>query len=208
MNHKNSHIVLVHDERVPEDLLDDFCLNVKARSLKFDRVKNPAIGPYATLEYFVFPAVALLILKPYFDGFMAEAGREHYVLLRNGLKNLWKRLFGRERKFRFAMMTASREKKLRHSASFSIYTISDAGYKVKFLIKDGCSEDEFSSSIDAFLDFIEAYHHHSPLKGCTISLDIERPMGGHILVEYDKISKSLKIVDPIPTKNELERSRT
>ena len=206
MNPENAHIVLVHDEGVPPALLEDFYLNVNVDSLNFKRVKNSASGPYATLEWFIVPAIAIFLLKPYFDGFMEEAGRDHYIVLRDQLRKLWKKLFSKERSFRFAVMTGSGEKKLRYSALFSVYTISDNGHKIKLLINHGCSEDEFTSSIDAFLDFIEAYHRQIPLEGDPISQSVERPIGGHILVEYDKNSKSLKVIDPMLTTSGSEKS--
>lgn len=195
---EDSHIFLIHDEQVPEKLLDQFCSDVKADSLHLQRVKRPGPGHQASLEWFVFPAIAVLILKPYFDGFMAEAGKDHYFVLRRALKSLWKKIFGKDREFRVAIITSSGEKKQKYSSSFSIYTVSDNGHKIKFLLRDDCSEDEYIASIDAFLDFIESHHYRDLSNDCGITLDFERNVGGQILIEYDRNSKSLRIVNPVP----------
>lgn len=198
MINEDSHILLIHDEQVPEKLVDKFCSDLKADFLHLQRVTRPGQGPQASLEWLVLPAIAVLILKPYFGGFMAEAGRDHYFVLRRSLKRFWKKIFGKDREFRVAIITSSGEKKQRYSTSFSIYTVADNGHKIKLLFRDDCSEDEYVASIDAFLDFIESYHNRDLLNDCGITLDFEKDVGGQILVEYDRNSKSLRIVNPVP----------
>ena len=194
MPEQNSHIALVQHDRVPASLLDEFCARVNADSLNFERISRPEPRPLAGIEWLAFPAIAVFILKPYFEGFMKEAGKNHYLVLNKALKALWGKLFSNDRSFRVAIVTASGEKTLEYSMLFAVYATVDNGRLMKLLIREDCSEDEYSASIDAFLNFIESYHSRNP--GEQQAIDRDRKSGSVTLVEYDGKSKSLRIVNP------------
>lgn len=193
---KDAHLVLVYDEQVPQDFLDDFCLDLKAESLDFRRQSLPPRGPQASLDMWaIATALTLYFLEPYFHGFMEEAGRDHYVLLKEKIKKLWGRLFGKNKDFHYVVFTSSGEKKLEYSLLFSIYAEIDNGRKIKFLIRENCSKDDFTAGIDAFFELIESYHSDVPYEG--IDLDSEKDYWGIILIEFDPETKSLRVLDPI-----------
>ena len=127
---------------------------------------------------------------------MNEAGRDHYVVLKKALKALWEKLFSNNRDFRVAIVTVSGEKKLEYSMLFAIYTIVDNGHLMKLLIREDCSEDEYTASIDAFLSFVESYHSRKPDEKQAIDLGCEEKIGRVTLVEYDGETKSLRLVNP------------
>ena len=83
------HIALLHHSEVPAALLDEFCANVNVDSLRLERVSRPEPSPQMSIEWLAFPAIAILLLKPYFDSFLKEAGRDHYYGLKKALKSLW-----------------------------------------------------------------------------------------------------------------------
>ena len=113
-------------------------------------------------------------MKSYFDGFLKEAGKDHYVVLRTTLKGLWNHFFKKDRNFRVAVLTAKGEMKQEYSLLFSIYAEIDNKKKVKFLIREGCSEENYAKGIDAFLDLIESYHMDDSSKEVDIDLDGEK----------------------------------
>ena len=41
---EKTHIALIHDERVPKELLDKFCTDVNSESLDFKRAERPEQG--------------------------------------------------------------------------------------------------------------------------------------------------------------------
>ena len=136
-------------------------------------------------------------MKPYFDGFLNEAGKDHYVVLRTTLKGLWNHFFKKDRNFRVAVLTAKGEMKQEYSLLFSIYAEIDNKKKVKFLIREGCSEENYAKGIDAFLDLIESYHMDDSSKEVDIDLDGEKDNWGQILIEFDTEMKCLRVLDPI-----------
>lgn len=194
----NPHITLLHHGQVPAEILDEFCTSVDLATLRFERISRSVPSPQMGVEWLAFPAIAVFLLKAYFQGFMNEAGKDHYHVLRRALKALWGKLFSKDRKFQFAIVTASGVKKLEYSMLFAIYAEIDDGNLVKLLIREDCSEDEYNASVEAFLDFVKSYHSEKPNDKYTINLNSEGGNGNITLVTYDVKSKSLRNVNPAP----------
>ena len=194
---KDTQLLLVHHERVPSDVLDQFCSDIDADSLDFRREILPPGGLHAGLEILLFPAVALLLLKPYFEGFLQEAGRDHYVVLKKAIKSTWSHFFGKHDRIRLVRVTADGVEEAERSLSFSIYGEIDGGRRVKLLFPEDCSEDEYSAAIDAFLELLECYHLGARDAPPRISLDDEKEYWGLVLIEFDPRTKSLRVLDPI-----------
>lgn len=195
MPNDNSHIALIRHDRVPARLLDEFCADINVESLNLERISRADPGPQMGIEWLAFPAIALFVLKPYFESFMKEAGKDHYLVLKEALQALWGRLFSKDRDFRVAAVTVSGEKKLKYSMLFAIYTTVDDGHLLKLLIREDCSEEEYFASIEAFLNFVESYHSQEPKEKQAIDPSWEKKGGGITLVEYEGKSKSLRIVN-------------
>ena len=194
----NPHIALLHYSEVPTGILDEFCTSVNVDSLRLERVSRPGSSPQMGIEWLAFPAIAVFLLKPYFDSFMKEAGKDHYYVLKSALKALWGTIFSKDRKFRAIIVTASGVKKLEYSMLLAIYAAIDDGKLVKLLIPEECSEEEYSASIEAFLDFVEAYHSGKSENEIVINLKSQGGSGNITLVAYDGKSKSLRNVDIRP----------
>ena len=188
------HIALLHYSEVPAGLLDEFCASVNVDSLRLERVSRPSPGPQNSIEWLASSAIAVFLLKPYFDSFLQEAGKDHYYVLKRALKSLWGKLFSKDRKFQAAIVTASGVKKLKYSMLFAVYAAFDDGKLVKLLIPEECSEDEYSATIEAFLDFVESCHSENSESKIAINLSPERGSGNIVLVAYDKERKSLRKV--------------
>ena len=154
----NPHLALLHHSEVPAGLLDEFCTSVSVDSLRFERVSRPEPCPQMGIEWLAFPAIAVFLLKPYLDSFMKEARKDHYHVLKRALKALWGQLSSKDQEFRVAIVTASGVKNLEYSMLFAIYAAFDDGKLLKLPIPEECSEEEYSASIEAFLDFVESYH--------------------------------------------------
>ena len=202
----NTQIALLHHNEVPAELLDEFCASVG--SFRFERVSLPEPGPQMGMEWLAFPAIAVFLLKPYFDSFMKEAGKDHYHVLKKALNALWGQLFSKDREFQFAVVTASGVKKLDYSMMFAIYARIDDGRVVKLLIPEECSEEEYSASIEAFLAFVESYHSRTSRDEITVNLNPAIGSGNIVLIAYDKNSKSLRNVDirPKPSTGKIDDS--
>ena len=206
MTDTKPHIALLHHSEVPAGLLDEFCASANADSLRLERVSPPEPSPQAGIEWLAFPALAIFLLKPYFDSFLQEAGKDHYYVLKRALKSLWGNLFSKDRKFQATIVTASGVKEPEYSMLFAVYAAFDDGKLVKLLIPENCSEDEYSATIEAFLDFVESRHSENSESNIAINLSPERGSGNIALVAYDKESKLLRKVSIRPDSHGGENS--
>lgn len=194
---KRPHLLLGYDEQVNfAESLAEFCSEIECETLSFQKEKLPSRGPQSSPEVFIFTCVVLFVLKSYFEGFLNEAGKHHYTVLRMALKKQWKHFFHKDRKLQAGIFTVHGEIKPKYSLIFSMYSEIDNGKKVKFLIRDHCSRDEFEEGIDAFLDLIEQYHSRISPKKLDIDLDSEKDYGGYIFIEFDTGTNSLRVLDP------------
>ena len=199
MPDKNSHIVLFHCEGVPASLLDDFCKDMKSNSFNVERVSRPDPRVQAGIEWLALPFVSVFLLKPYFEGFMNEAGKDHYHALKQAFRSLWQKLFSENCDFRVVKMTASGERKTKYSMLFAIYAPVEEGHLLKLLIREECSIEEFSESLELFLKVVDTYHSQEREVTSGIDLESERVSDSITLLEYDSESCSLRIVDPRPS---------
>lgn len=87
-------IALAYTNRVPADALAEFRRLVEANGLGLKVERPEEDGPYAALEWLIPTALIVFIGKAYFEAFLKEMGKDHYALLKAGLKLLNSRLLG------------------------------------------------------------------------------------------------------------------
>ncbi len=179
-------------------MFDQFSETVENESLNLKRQSVPSQGPQNSLVLLSLPAIALMIAAPYFAGFLNEAGKDHYKILKNAILQLWhylrKKLTNDNDDFKFQLMTSKGEFKTEYSMLFSIYTQTNNGIRVKFLIRNDWSEKESEAAIEAFLNLLISYYvsHEQP----SVDLDNEKDFGGIILISFDIQTRSLHVIHP------------
>ena len=191
---KEPHLLFIHDEELPLEIPDQFSQNIHVESLNFHRHSLPSRGPQGSLELLGFTAIVLLIVKPYFEGFLKEAGKDHYNILKREIQNLWRKLTKGNDNFQFVVMTSEGEVKTEYSLLFSICTQINNDVIVKFLLREDWSENEYESAIDAFMKLIKSYH--SSDSQLSIDIDNERNYFKQILVTFDAETESLIVIHP------------
>jgi hypothetical protein len=87
-------IGLSYTTRISPDIFTEFERLVAAEGLGLHVEQREEDGPFAAFEWLVPTVVVLFIAKAYFDGFLKEMGKDHYALLKAGLKSLYSRLVG------------------------------------------------------------------------------------------------------------------
>ena len=76
---QESTLNLTFIERIDSDVL-------KSNELKLVQ-KQKAMGPSASLEWIVPSAIGVYLLKPYFESFLKEMGKDHYGVLKNWINS-------------------------------------------------------------------------------------------------------------------------
>ena len=148
----------------------------------------------------VTDAVVVFISKSYFDGFLKEAGKDHYHQLKRGLGKLVSRFTGTRTTLERDDPPNPGAQRIspRYSLVFSIYAELSDEVTVKLLLPIDFSAEESIAASNCFLNFVDAFHegrHEAvPLTG----LPTARPHGRTLLVTYNVVSQHLEIVNPGP----------
>ena len=155
-------------------------------------------GPFAGLEWLIPTAVIFFIGKAYVDGFVKEIGKDHYNLLKKALKTLWVKLVGPQSPALTIIGTAGKVRASpEYSLLFSLLAEAPDGLRFKLLIRSYASQDEYQATIDAFIDFLDAFHtgHLSP--ELVAEMKEIRVVGKTLLLAYDRVAKRMRPVDPL-----------
>jgi len=182
----------------PSSYFSEFIQQVSADGLTIsDEPIEARFGaPYAAMELLIPTAVTILIAKSYFDGFLKEAGKDHYHALKFALATLGKRLGTTK----WALVSSKGEVKRDkpYSLLFSVISRLDNGVTVKFLVRGDYSEADYTASIDAYLDLLQQLHV-GPIGADLSSQLAQAPITGNtLLVSYDNVTGRIDFVDPLP----------
>lgn len=157
---------------------------------------------YASLEWLVPTAAVVYLAKSYFDGFLKEAGKDHYNGLKKGVGALWVHFFGKERALTATAIAcppgkvASSEPK--YSLALSLVAEGAEGRTFKLLLAEASTKEELEDAVGKFQDFLAGFHAGEVEDAMAAQLRVKRPLGGIVLLAYDPVSDALQVVDPLP----------
>jgi hypothetical protein len=78
-------------------------------------------GPWASAEWYIPTAAMLYLAKGYFDGFLEEAGREHYHVVKKAIGSLWSAFFGEHPTVQVRIVTSTQaSQKADQAGTFSV----------------------------------------------------------------------------------------
>jgi hypothetical protein len=196
LSDSGTHLAIVQIDTVPEEFLRDFTTIVRTGGLSLLVQSRPSL-PYAGIEWFMPTALFVYIAKSYFESFLKEMGKDHYEVLKNGLRGLHKRVAGPDAlEVTFVSSADKVPREQPYSLFFSVVVEGPEGNRFKLLIPRPITEAEFGTAILAFLEFAEQLHSRKLEKGtATAIMDISK-IGGTVLMAFDTSEKRLKLIDP------------
>lgn len=190
------------EENLPGNFADELNRKIQFEGLDLRVESRPKMGPCASLEWLLPTAAILYISKSYFDGFLKEMGKDHYLLLKKGLNIAWKKFFSKEKVVNISLI-ASKEGKLseskKYSLAFSILAELDENHNIKFLFEDDLSDEAFNLRINLIFDLLKALNDNEPYDN-FLELEDIRPIGRTILIAFDEGKGKLVALDPVPRK--------
>lgn len=193
-------IAVSYEEQFPEEIISHFiseiaapCLDIKSEARESE--------PQAELEWLIPTADIIFIGKAYFDSFLKEMGKDHYHLLKRGIAALWKYFFGSERAANIKLVGTKGKisSTTLYSLSFSIMTDVLGEYRIKYLLKDNISEDDFEKAREKFFSFLEEISSGKLTPEIRQQLEKTIVVGRMIFLSYD--DGKLKVVNPLPKQN-------
>lgn len=132
--------------------------------------------PFAAQEWIIPSLIGVYVLKSYFDGFLKEAGKHHFLLLKNWLitnTEILKPITTQ------TVVAVGGENKIdpsnTQSKTFSIHSIILDGVTLKFLFDDNLSIEQWQTSSISALILLEDYFENKPNNQLEIMLTNAKP---------------------------------
>lgn len=194
------HLAISYTDDISTEVIDAVVDDLALPGLLVQKMPRPAGGAYAALEWLIPTIVSAYVTKSYFDGFLKEAGKDHYQLLKRGLKKLAAKFTGPDAE---RVTLISTRGKLdgsgpSYSRLYSVVGELNDGIVVKLLVPIEAGGDEVDCAVDAFLDFLWAVHSGTLGADAVNGLKDAKPVGKTLLVTFDSYSGGLRVVDPVP----------
>lgn len=192
------HLAVLHVDNIPLEYFSDFTDAVKAEGLELAVESRPSGIPYAGIEWLMPTAIAAYLAKPYFESFLKEMGKDHYGLVKEGLKKLYTRVASSKAPEVSLISTAGKVNKDQpYSLFFSVVFEGPQGSFFKLLIPRPIEKTEYETAITAFLDFALQVNFGKLDEHAAIKFKEATPTGRTTLVVYDKTTKRIKPVNPL-----------
>lgn len=194
-------IRLRYVDSISGELLQPLVDAVSDAGIRLSVECRPQPGPFASLEWYVPTAAVLFLAKSYFDGFLKEAGKDHYAAVKKGLGAVWSVFFGDDRAVRISIVTSGVKKATRggtYSLGLSVAAEAGRGECFKLLILEASTQEELESAIGTFLAFVERFHDKTLETRQLEELATITRLGNVFAVTYDRETHEIVILDPRP----------
>ena len=185
------HLALMHADTIPPEYVADFTETVRADRLELAVQARPFGGPYAALEWMMPTVIVAYLAKPYFESFLKEMGKDHYGLVKDGLKKIYARVAGPKAP-EISLVSSSGKvgKEQPYSLFFSVVIEAPDGRRFKLLIPRPITESEYELAIGAFLQFADQLYERGLDERFSKALEAIRHPSQTVLVAYDVTEKS------------------
>lgn len=198
---KPSHVAISYTNSVPQDVFTGFIQIVSTDNLDLRVESREQGGPFAAIEWLIPTAVIVYISKSYFDSFLKEMGKDHYSLLKTGLRTLHGKLVGPSVPKVDLISSAGKVlSEQQYSLRYSILADASGGVRFKLLIQPNVSLEEYDEILASFLTFLEAYHSGTLDPRSLEIIEGTRVVGRMLLLMFNFDSRAIEPVDPIPNR--------
>lgn len=149
------HIAIEFPDYFPEDF-GDLLTNGIENELLDIRVLRKEPTAWAASEWIVPGLIAVYVLKPYFESFLKEAGKDHYTLLKTKINDI----LSKSKKMEVNTITsAGTTQKLNssntQSKAISVFIQTKQGIVVKLLYDNNLDIETWQESTNDFLRLVE-----------------------------------------------------
>lgn len=192
------HLIISYIDTFPLESFERFRSDVEIPRLKLLLEPRPQ-EVFAGIEWLLPTAVVVYIAKSYFESFLKEMGKDHYVLFKSAIDKLGRKILGREAPRIGIIHTKGKidQESPKYSLAFSVIAEVEAHVRVKLLFDVSLSEGDYAYALQEFLNWLEHLQSGvsslASLKGFS---DI-RTISGTVLIVFNKEEKRLEVIDPL-----------
>lgn len=169
----NTQIVLFTSEQMPDILLDNMIAPIKDKGISYDVIKIPQGVAYNAFEWIIPTAVATFLLKPFFESFLKEAGKDTYLLFKEWIKNT--AINSRSIEVKLITSKQSTEKlnkSYTQSLSYSAAFQTKGGKLIKVLFDDTLDDEFWVMAIEKMFDNISDHYENYPNDKISKAIEI------------------------------------
>lgn len=160
---ENTHLIISYPENIPQEIVDIEISELNPNnifSVKIVRQKNEL---YAAFEWIVPTFLATYILKPYFESFLSEAGKDHYKYLKEFSRKMLTR--GKKTEAKLIAATQSTQKlssNYTQSLAVSIGAEMVTRRKVKLLFDNNLELIDWENALEEFISYMLDHYENFP----------------------------------------------
>tara|TARA_R110000823_G_scaffold315288_1_gene446478 strand:+ start:2904 stop:3488 length:585 start_codon:yes stop_codon:yes gene_type:complete len=180
------HIGISYQEDIPQDFIDEFSATVSDPRLQL-KIESRSRGFYASIEWALPTLVIAYLAKPYFEGFLQEAGKDHYQALKKGILQLARRLYGKH--------PERRERK--RSLLFSTIVSLQDGRSLKFVFPEGVSLEKYEVAVDSMYSLLSEHFQMYPSDSITEIAEKLSTPSRSLYFEFDPEQEIWTLLDPL-----------
>ena len=165
-------LVFIYPDSFSQEIIDEELSEIRSKNLDL-RILKRDNGAFAAFEWVIPTAFAVYILKPYFDSFLSEAGKDHYNLLKNCLNKFIKK--GKQTQ---ATLIASSHSPDKLSKTYSQSLIISIEFQtinnrhIKLLFDDKLEFTDWQVALNQMLDLLDKNFASYP--NDTLTQEIEK----------------------------------
>lgn len=193
---ENLHLVFVYPKSFPQQVIEEELSEVDEANLQF-QVARQENSTYAAMEWIVPTFFATYLLKPYFEAFLQEAGKDHYEIV----KSVCKKMLAKGKAIKSQLVSASKSThklsgNYTQSHTVSITFQTKTGRQVKMLFDDNLELNDWEKAFDEFSGYILEHYENFPVDSFSNQIkDLSPKQYYSIYVKIDPITKQLEFHD-------------
>jgi len=190
------HIGIIYPNYFPEDFGEVVTSDFKHEKLNlYLEREEPKI--WSSVEWAIPGIIATYILKPYFEAFLKEAGKDHYNLLKKGLNKLLKlNKNAPVETLTSSMSTKKVDKENTQSKAISIHIEIKDGRKLKLLFDNELEVEDWTNGLENILDRVQNHYLEFPNDELTLKLEpLEKDPRFQIFAIMNKETKEWEFLD-------------
>ena len=189
-------IILVYPDHFSAEFGDSIIQDVGHKDLQAKVVMEPP-RILACAEWFVPGAIAAYILKPYFEAFLTEAGKDHYQVLKSTLAKLLRT--AKLISVRTIVPSTSKNKlnpSNTQSKAFSVYFQLKSGLTVKLMFDNNLPVEVWIAALEDMMVLVEDHYSTYPDDELTARLNTVYKKGDEdYFAIIDQETKTWKILN-------------
>lgn len=159
---ENFHITISYLENLNDIQIENEINEINSDGLNIRIKTRPSLVVYNSIDWIIPTAIVAYIGKSYFDGYLKEMGKEHYLSLK-----IWLKKFANKyRNLNIVTITSTQSNNIKddnaQSKAISLLIQTKNDKIIKLLFDENFTKEDWENAIDNIFDFVIEHYENSP----------------------------------------------